>query len=180
MKNNILIGSVLSLITILSTASHAATLDRPQIESSRVNWVAESEDENPCNPKKRKPAKYYYDLSVFAIDPTLKMYCLNRAIKADSKYINAYDRRGTLKRQNKDFKGAIADYSMAIKIDPKYGNAYYNRAVAKEDANDNTGAITDYNLAITIFRQNKDEYELGVATEALEKLEKDLSQGKNK
>jgi tetratricopeptide (TPR) repeat protein len=180
MKNNILLGSVLPLIVFISTASHAATLDRPQIESSRVNWIAEREDDNLCNPKKRKPAKYYYDLSLVAIDPALKMYCLNRAIKADRKYINAYDRRGTLKRQNQDFTGAIADYSMAIKIDPKYGNAYYNRAVAKEDAKDKTGAIADYNLAITIFRQNKDEYELGVATEALEKLEKDLSQDKNK
>ncbi len=170
MKNNTLLGSALSLIVLISTSSHADTLDHLQVKPSRVNWIVNSEDDDSCNPKKQQPAKYYYDLSMFAIDPALEIYCLNKAIKVNPKYIDAYDRRGNAKRKNGDLKGAVMDYSMAIKVDPNYGYSYYNRAVAKAELKDRKGAIADYIKAIEIFRRNGQTDEMGIATKNLAEL----------
>jgi tetratricopeptide (TPR) repeat protein len=175
MKNKIIFGATLSLIVLLSTASHAARLDRTQVESSRVNWIAESEDDKPCDPKKRKPATYYYSISMRAIEPGLEIYCLNQAIKIDPKYVDAYDRRGNAKRKSGNLKGAVADYSMAVKIDPNYGFSYYNRAVARAELKNTKEAIADYTKAIEIFRRNDQTYEMETATKNLAELSPSLN-----
>ena len=70
-------------------------------------------------------------------------------------YSYAYNNRGFLKYQLKDFRGAISDYSTVIKIDPTYPVPYYNRGLAKSKIKDFNGALNDYNNAIKL-KPNKD------------------------
>jgi tetratricopeptide (TPR) repeat protein len=166
-KTNSIIGLNLLSIFLLAAPSHSAILDNRSISSKATAWVAGNND--TCD-KKRQSAEYYYRLSMSAIEESVEIYCLNKAIKVNPKYFKAYDRRGNAKRKIGDLKGAIADYNVALKINSKYGQSYYNRALAKKESNDPQGAIADYNKAIEIFRLNKDNYELDVATKALEEL----------
>lgn len=48
----------------------------------------------------------------------------------------AYNNRGIAKKNLKDYKGAIKDYTKAIEIDPDYTTAYNNREIAKNNLND--------------------------------------------
>jgi tetratricopeptide (TPR) repeat protein len=167
MKTTSIIGLNLLSLLLLATPSYSAILnDRPILSKDTV-WVAGNND--TCD-KKRQSAEYYYNLSISAIEESTKIYCLDKAIKINPKYFKAYDRRGNAKRTIGNLKGAILDYDMALKINPKFGHSYYNRAIAKEESNNIEGAIADYNKAIEIFRLNKDNYELDVATKALEEL----------
>ena len=65
--------------------------------------------------------------------------------KADDFYIRAYN-----KYRQKDYKGAIADYTEAIRLNPKYDEAYNDRGIARSELGDKQGAIADYNTAIKI------------------------------
>jgi tetratricopeptide (TPR) repeat protein len=172
MKTTSIIGLNLLSLLLLAIPSYSAILNDRPILSKDTAWVAGNND--TCD-KKRQSAEYYYNLSISAIEESTKIYCLDKAIKANPKYFKAYDRRGIVKYNIGNLKGAIVDYNMAIKINPKYGYAYYNRAVAKEESNDIKGAVADYTKAIEIFRLNLDDdglgsYNLERATEALAKL----------
>jgi tetratricopeptide (TPR) repeat protein len=166
MKTTSIIGLNLLSLLLLATPSYATILNNQPILSKDTAWVANN---NTCE-KKRQSAEYYYRLSMGAIEESVEIYCLDKAIKVNPKHFKAYDRRGNAKRKIGDLKGAIADYNVALKINSKYGQSYYNRALAKKESNDHQGAIADYNKAIEIFRLNKDNYELDVATKALEEL----------
>ena len=54
-----------------------------------------------------------------------------------------YDSIGTAKYLLKDYKGAIADYTMAIENNPKNEKSYYSRAFSKQIIGDYKGAIED-------------------------------------
>jgi tetratricopeptide (TPR) repeat protein len=58
--------------------------------------------------------------------------------------------KGNEKASNKDYRGAIAEYTQAIKINPNFARAYLNRGNARKELGDQQGAITDYNQAIKI------------------------------
>jgi tetratricopeptide (TPR) repeat protein len=166
MKTTSIIGLNLLSLLLLAIPSYSAILNNQPILSKDTAWVANN---NTCE-KKRQSAEYYYNLSISAIEEYTKISCLDKAIKVNPKYFKAYDRRGNVKRTIGNLKGAILDYDMALKINPKFGHSYYNRAVAKEESNNIEGAVADYTKAIEIFRLNKDNYELDVATKALEEL----------
>ena len=65
-----------------------------------------------------------------------------------------YLKRGDLKYQAGDFKGAIADYDLALKIDPSHSLAYQKRGLAKYHFGDKQGVIADYNQASKLKYQN--------------------------
>ncbi|MBR1373114.1 tetratricopeptide repeat protein, partial [bacterium] len=84
---------------------------------------------------------YYSGNSDKAIEYYTKCY------KLDNTYYHAIINRGFVKYQNKDYKGAIKDYTKAINM--KYDNtsmaqAYGNRAIAKYFAGDLKSALKDY------------------------------------
>jgi tetratricopeptide (TPR) repeat protein len=67
-------------------------------------------------------------------------------LKADDYFLLANQ-----KYQNKDYQGALADYSKAISLDPNYTNAYVNRGFLQNDKlNDIQGALADFNKAIAL------------------------------
>jgi tetratricopeptide (TPR) repeat protein len=57
---------------------------------------------------------------------------------------------GTQKVADKNYTGAIEDFTNAIKADPRFKQAYENRGVAKFYLEDIAGAIEDYSKALDI------------------------------
>ncbi len=69
-------------------------------------------------------------------------------------YVNS----GLVKFNNKDYSGAIDDYSIAIAKDPGFIKAYLNRGRAKGQLGDFAGAIADYTQIIEIDPHNTGAY----------------------
>ena len=75
---------------------------------------------------------------------------LNKVLKLDPNYADAYYNRGTLKsRYLKEYKAAILDFNKAIEIDPTDTSSLHNRGKAKTYLEDYSGAITDFNKVIS-------------------------------
>lgn len=70
----------------------------------------------------------------------------------------AYINRGTLRLDNGDVDGAMADYNQAIAIDPKHANAYNGRGNAYQDKGDVDRAMADYNQAVAIDPKHANAY----------------------
>ncbi len=75
---------------------------------------------------------------------------LTNLVIIEQKSADTYYEEGLEKYNNKDFRGAIADYNQAININPNYANAYCNRGNARGELGDKQAAIADYNQAINI------------------------------
>jgi tetratricopeptide (TPR) repeat protein len=58
----------------------------------------------------------------------------------------AYNNRGNVRRDQKDFQGAIEDYNKAIEL--KYNDAYNNRGILRNRMNDYKNAIEDFSKAL--------------------------------
>ena len=59
-----------------------------------------------------------------------------------------YYNSGLEKHQNRDYYGAIADYTKSIKLNPNFAYAYFNRSIAKEILKDLNSACADYKIAV--------------------------------
>ena len=57
---------------------------------------------------------------------------------------------GDSKRKNKDYEGAIIEYTNAIKSNPKIANLYNKRGLAKDSKGEIQGAIDDYTIALDV------------------------------
>lgn len=75
-----------------------------------------------------------------------------QAIAIDSRYVEAYLGRGSLKNhQFNDYTGALSDYNEAIKINPQYFRSYSRRGYLRKDKlKDFQGALYDFNKAIKL------------------------------
>ncbi len=78
---------------------------------------------------------------------------LDEAINSYPDFSLAYSKRGFLKQELKDNKGAINDFNSAIKINLNWSqtdiaDTYYFRGKSKFNLEDYNGAIADYNEAI--------------------------------
>jgi len=81
-------------------------------------------------------------------------------IASDANNAEAFYKSGLTKYNNKDYKGAIADYTKVIRINPKYTSIYTFRADAKFDSGDYKGAISDYTKAIRINPKETKAYKM--------------------
>ena len=80
---------------------------------------------------------------------------LDKAILSYPEFSLAYAKRGLLKQEFGDHKGAINDFNAAIKINLDWSqtdiaDTYYFRGTSKFNLEDYQGAITDYNEAILV------------------------------
>jgi tetratricopeptide (TPR) repeat protein len=72
--------------------------------------------------------------------------------------VRNYNRRAMLRYDQRDFAGAIADYTAAIKLDPARPSLYNNRAAAWLDQGDADRAIADYTAAIKLDPKSVSAY----------------------
>ncbi len=72
---------------------------------------------------------------------------MSMAIAPDSKF---YFQRGEKEYANKNWSGAIREYSKAIKIDRNYLEAYFKRGLARSNADSLNQAIDDFNKTISL------------------------------
>jgi tetratricopeptide (TPR) repeat protein len=95
-----------------------------------------------------------------------------RAIELNPKYVDAYNRRGNLRKdQLDDFSGAMADYNRAIDLDPNAPSVYYNRGVLKNRRfKDFSGAVADFRQAARLYRQQNNRQDLQDTLDQLRRL----------
>ncbi len=75
---------------------------------------------------------------------------INEAINSAPHLPYTYAARAYQRSQQKNWKGAIEDYTKAIAIDSANKDYYYNRGIVKENVKDWEGAQKDYIKAISI------------------------------
>ena len=74
----------------------------------------------------------------------------DKAISINTRYTEAYNRRGIILNKNGDTSGALSDFNTAIELDPKYGAAYFNRGFLYLGQNSPDKAIDDFSRAIDL------------------------------
>ncbi len=67
-------------------------------------------------------------------------------------------KKGILKYNTKDYKGAIVDLNKALSLNPKNANAFYCRATCKHQTEDYKGAVEDYSKTIKLKPTYADAY----------------------
>jgi tetratricopeptide (TPR) repeat protein len=84
--------------------------------------------------------------------------------------------RAVAKALNKDYQGAVEDYTQAIELNPQFVEAYLKRAATHYKLNDDRGTLKDCtqalqinpNLALAYYYQGRARYRLGYTQAALE------------
>ena len=83
----------------------------------------------------------------------------NSALKIRPDYAIAYNNRGNIKYNLKDFKGAINNYTKAIKFKAKGPvKIFTNRGVSKESLGDIKGACNDWKVAARLGGKNAQKW----------------------
>jgi len=75
---------------------------------------------------------------------------LTNPVRIEQKSADTYYKEGLEKYNNKDFRGAIEDYTQAVTINPNYVDAYKNRGAARGQLGYQQAAIEDFTQAIKI------------------------------
>ena len=95
----------------------------------------------------------------------------NQGLQLDPKSADAYNNRGVVYSDKKDYDRAIADYNQALQLDPKYAIAYYNRGNAyknkgrKDKAQEDFKKVLELNDNVELSQKAKQELQkLGTAT----------------
>ncbi len=95
---------------------------------------------------KQELAKARAEVDALRTADLKRQYASSSATLSAKEYLD----NGNAKFNQKDYTGAIADYTQAIALDPKFAPAYNNRGIAKRQLQDYTGAIADYTEAIAL------------------------------
>ncbi len=82
----------------------------------------------------------------------------NKAIELDPYYAAVYDWRAFLKKELKDYQGALEDHNKAIELANDYYYFYFFRGETRNKLKDFGGAIEDYSKAIEFNPKFADAY----------------------
>ncbi len=74
---------------------------------------------------------------------------LNKAIEIKPLF-TSYFARGLIRKQSKDYQGALFDYNQVLKLQPDYGLVYGLRCVVRKELKDYQGAIADCDTIIKL------------------------------
>ena len=83
-------------------------------------------------------------------DFSLAINFINKAIKINPNFAEAYNERGNALNELKQLELAIKSYDQAIKLNPKYADAYYNKGLVLHELKKIELAIKSYDQAIKI------------------------------
>ena len=108
--------------------------------------------------RSKKPLLHRMNFSI-RIFYLLIFFSFNSICQVHNKKSEDYFNLGIAKERNKDFNGAIVDYTSAIKLNPNNSNAYYFRGLCKMMIKD-TAAISDFDRAIELKTFHIDVYAL--------------------
>ena len=75
---------------------------------------------------------------------------INAALAIEPYLAVAFNERGAIRRNRREYDKAINDYTMAIHIEPDYVEAYFNRALACEDRHRYAEAEADLTRALKL------------------------------
>lgn len=98
------------------------------------------------------PSKWLenYKKAIFANKPEEKIALYDKVISENRSFCYAFLNRGNEKYNNKDYPGAIADYTECIRLKPAYTDVYLNRGNAYVENKNYDEAIADYTQCISI------------------------------
>lgn len=77
-------------------------------------------------------------------------------LKQEPRSFFAYNSRGNLCMDDKNYEKAIADFSQAIRLRPDYALAYNNRGLAYYHNGQQSLALSDFNMALKLHYSNPD------------------------
>ena len=83
-------------------------------------------------------------------NPQKAVNLLDKAIKQNPKFVQAYNNRGNAYRDLKQHQKALNDYDKAISLSPEFVKAYSNRGNIYYDQKKYQMAIKDYNKTISL------------------------------
>ncbi len=97
---------------------------------------------------------------------------INKAIKINPNFAEAYNERGNTLNELKQLQLAIKSYDQAIKLNPKYADAYYNKGLVLHELKRIELAIENYDQAIKINPNHVYSHNnKGYALQKLKKIE---------
>ena len=110
-----------------------------------------------------------------------------KAIELKPDFAAAYNNRGILLSELKDFAGAMSDYNKAMELNPNDADAYVNRGILKSSMGDDEKAVIDYDRAIELAPDDYAAYNnracsfllLGKLDKAFEDVSMALNKNKN-
>ena len=97
---------------------------------------------------------------------------INKAIKINPNFAEAYNEQGNALNELKQLQLAIKSYDQAIKLNPKYTDAYYNKGLVLHELKRIELAIENYDQAIKINPNHVYSHNnKGYALQKLKKIE---------
>jgi tetratricopeptide (TPR) repeat protein len=79
---------------------------------------------------------------------------IENSLRLDPKFSLAFNTRGNLHYDRREYDRALADYNQAIALDPSYASAYSNRANVHALRRDPQRALDDYSTALRLEPRN--------------------------
>jgi Tfp pilus assembly protein PilF len=95
-------------------------------------------------------AEQYVDQGLKEKDPQIKINLYTKAIELNPNYAVAYNNRGYIHLNQKDFGQALRDLNQAIALNPNYSTAYNNRGSVHYRQKDYNLAWQDYDRAVSL------------------------------